>query len=85
MWKRKHREKRKRERERERERERTIFFGLRGKPIKPLHRTCTSHEGTGHPLEGGKVSLAGLHTLKSWLWRTRRNLNLPGFGTKNIR
>ena len=34
-----------------RERERPIFLGLHGKPIKPLHRTCTAHEGTGHPLK----------------------------------
>ena len=36
---------------RERERERPVFLGLCGKPIKPSHRTCTTHEGTGHPLE----------------------------------
>ena len=34
-----------------RERERPIFLGVRGKPIRPLHRTCTAHEGTGHPPE----------------------------------
>ena len=30
-----------------RERERPIFLGVHGKPIKPFHRTCTAHEGTG--------------------------------------
>ena len=30
-----------------RERERPIFLGLHRKPIKPLHRACTAHEGTG--------------------------------------
>ena len=39
-------EKRGREREGE-----TIFLGLHGKPIKPLHRTCNTHEGTERPLE----------------------------------
>ena len=34
---------------------------------------------------GGKVSLAGFHAPKSWPWRMRRNLNLPGFGTKSVR
>ena len=34
-----------------RERERPIFLGLHRKPIKPLHRTCTAHKGTGRPLE----------------------------------
>ena len=33
----------------------------------------------------GKVSSAGFHTPKSWLWRTRRNLNLQGFGPKKYR
>ena len=33
------------------ERERAISLGLRGKPIKPIHRTCTAHKGTGHPLK----------------------------------
>ena len=34
---------------------------------------------------GGKVSLAGFHAPKSWPWRMRRNLNLPGFSTKSVR
>ena len=34
-----------------RERERAVSLGLCGKPIKPMHRTCTAHEGTGHPLK----------------------------------
>jgi len=36
---------------RERKRERPIFPGVRGKPIKPLFRACTTHEGAGRPLE----------------------------------
>ena len=43
--------KRKREKETERERERAVSLRLLGKPIKPIHRTCTSHEGTGCPLK----------------------------------
>ena len=42
-----------------RERERPIFLGLREKPIKPLHRTCTAHEGTGCPLEEVLKARAG--------------------------
>ena len=42
---------RERERERARERESTVSLGLLGKSIKLIHRTCTSHEGTGHPLK----------------------------------
>ena len=36
---------------REKERERAVSLGLHGKPIKPIYRTCTAHEGTGHPLK----------------------------------
>ena len=36
---------------REREKERAVSLGLCGKPIKPMHRTCTTHDGTGHPLK----------------------------------
>ena len=76
-----------------RERERPKFLGVRGKPIKPLPRACTAHEGTGHlpkevlKAQAGKAGLAGFHAPKSWPWRTRwrRNLNLPGFGTKKCR
>ena len=39
------------EEERERKREKPIFFGLCGKSIKSLHRTCTAHKGTGCPLK----------------------------------
>ena len=44
----------KRGRERMRERERPILLVVRGKPIKPLHRTYTAHKGTGglESLEG---------------------------------
>jgi len=38
-------------RKREKERERAVSLGLRGKPIKPMHRTRTAHEGTGCPLK----------------------------------
>ena len=61
--------------------ERPVFLGLRGNPIKPLHR-ASSRGGLESP--GGKVSLAGFHARKSWPWRTRRNLNLLGFSTKNV-
>ena len=46
-----------------RERERPRFLGVRGKPIKPLPRACTAHEGTGHlpkqvlKAQAGKVGL----------------------------
>ena len=36
---------------RKREKERAVYLGLHGKPIKPIHRTHTTHEGTGHPLK----------------------------------
>ena len=42
---------------RERGRERPIFLVVHRKPIKPLHRTCTAHEGTGRPLD---------EVLKAW-------------------
>ena len=41
----------KRGRQKEREREMPIFLGVHGKPITPLHRVCTAHEGTECPLE----------------------------------
>ena len=31
------------------------------------------------------MSSTGFHAPKSWLWRTRRNLSLPGFCTKICR
>ena len=72
-----------------RERERPIFLGLHRKPIKPLHRTCTAHEGIGRPLEevlktpAGK-SLAGFHAAKSWPWRRRRNRQPPVVSTPKM-
>ena len=42
-----------------RERERPIFLGLHRKPIKPLHRTCTAHEGMGCPLKEVLKAQAG--------------------------
>ena len=45
---------------RERGRERPIFLVVHRKPIKPLHRTCTAHEGTGRSLkEPGQESKLG--------------------------
>ena len=38
--------KRKREKERD-----TVSLWLHGKPVKPMYRTCTTLEGTGHPLK----------------------------------
>ena len=57
-----------RRKEREKKRERAVSLGLHGKPIKPMHRTCTAHEGTslsqgGLESLGKKVSLAGFHIL----------------------
>ena len=50
-------------------RERAVSLGLHGKPIKPMHRTCTAHEGTslsqgGLESPGKKVSLVGFHVPK---------------------
>ena len=33
------------------ERERVVSLRLHGKPTKLMHRTCTTHEGTGRPLK----------------------------------
>ena len=75
-WKRKCRGRRKRER--------PIFLGVHGKTNKALtqdlyrsRRRRVSSRGGVESL-GRKVSLAGFYALKRW--RTRRNLNLPGFG-----
>ena len=49
-----------------RERERAISLRLCGKPIKPIHKTCNAHKGTGHletPSE--KVSSVGFHAPKN--------------------
>ena len=43
---------------RERERERGQYFSGYVENQKPLHRTCTAHEGTGRPLE---------EILKAWV------------------
>ena len=66
------------------ERERPIFLGVHGKTNKALsqdlyrsRRRRVSSRGGVESL-GRKVSLAGFCALKRW--RTRRNLNLPGFG-----
>ena len=77
-------------RKREREREANIPRGT-WKTNKALtqdlyrsrrHR-ASSRGGLENP--SGKVSLAGFHSAKSWPWRRRRNLNLPGFSTQNGR
>ena len=39
------------QKEREKKRERAVSLGLRGKPVKPMYRICTAHEGTGCPLK----------------------------------
>ena len=73
-WKRKCRE--------DEEREANILRVM-WKTNKALHRTCTTHEGTGCPLKevlnvlGRKVSSAGFQAPKSWPWKRRRNLNNP--------
>ena len=45
-------------------RERAVSLGLCGKPIKPMHRTCTTHEGTGYPLK--EVLKA---RVREWAWQ----------------
>ena len=40
-----------RKRKREKERKRAGSLRLHGKPMKPIHRTCIAHEGTGRPLK----------------------------------
>ena len=47
-----------------RERERAIFLRVHGKPIRPLHRACTAHEGTGHALEEVLTARA-----EEWAWQ----------------
>ena len=88
MWKRKLRQKRKRERERERE---DNIFRVMWKTNKALtqdfYHSQRHRASSGGGLEslGRKVSSAVFHAPKSWPWRTRRNLNLPGFSTKKCR
>ena len=45
-------------RKEKRERKRLIFLGLYIKPIKPLHRACSVHEGLRCPLDGVKEQSA---------------------------
>ena len=48
------------------ERKRLILPGLRSKPIKSLTQDLVSHEGTGHPLDGGwRHSAPSLESLRS--------------------
>ena len=55
--------------------------------IQDLYRSRRHRTSSREGLEslGGKVSSAGFHAPKNWPWRMRRNLNFPGFGTKNVR
>ena len=48
-------------------RERAVPLGLRGKPIKPMNRTCTTHEGTGHPLK---------EVLKAWVRKWAQQVSM---------
>ena len=41
------------------ERKKLVFPGLHREPIKPYNRACTSHEGSGHPLEEVLKAQAG--------------------------
>ena len=80
----------KRGREKEREREANIPWGMlkTNKALtQGLYGSQRHRASSRGDLEspGGKVSSTGFHTPKSWLWRTRRNLNLPGFSTKKCR
>ena len=79
----------KRGREKEREREANIPWGMwkTNKALtQGLYGSRRHRASSRGDLEspGGKVSLAGFHPPKSWPWRMRRNLNLLGFGTKNV-
>ena len=79
-------EKRGRERERK-----TSIPRVTWKTNKALTQDLYHSQRHGASSRGGlespsrKVSSAGFHAPKSWPWRTRRNLNLPGFGTKKCR
>ena len=50
----------------ESKRERLISLGLCGKPIRPLHRTCTAHKGTGRLLN---------EVLKAWAEKWARQVS----------
>ena len=84
LWKRKCREKRKREREASIPR---VTWKTNKVLGQGLYHSCRHRASSRRGLEslGRKVSSAGFHALKSWPWRTRRNLNLLGFGTKKCR
>ena len=73
---------------RKRERERPTFLRVRGKPIKPLHRTCTAHEGTGLPLKEVLEALVVKWARQASTLRTAgcgEQEPLFGFGTKKCR
>ena len=80
----------KRGRERQRQREANIPWGMwkaNRALTQGLYRSlrCRASSRGGLESPGGKVSSEGFHAPKSWSMRMRRNLNLPGFSTKNVR
>ena len=61
------------------EREGALSLGLCGKPVKPIHRTYTTHGGPQCPLKevlkaqlGEKVRSVGFHALKNYPETERR-------------
>ena len=67
-----------------RERKRPIFFGLRGKPIKLLHRTCTAPEGIGHPLEKVWKAWAGKWAQQASMLRRTGHGEWEGTSTSRV-
>ena len=55
------------ERGNRRERETAVSLRLCGKPIKPMHKTCTTHEDTGLPLK---------EVLKAWVRKWARQASM---------
>ena len=55
----------------ERREKRLIFLGLRRKPIKPQHGTCSVHVSCRHPLESWKVP--HLRHLLEWVLEAQAN------------
>ena len=74
----------------EREREASIPWGtwkINKALTQDLYRSQRHRASSRGGLEspGRKVSSAGFHAPKSWPRGRRRNLNLPGFSTQNVR
>ena len=69
----------------ERKRERAVSLGLRGKPMKPMHRTCTTHEGIGCQEPAYCILSAALSTASSFrIWNSSTGiLSLPGASVRN--